>query len=205
MLLLRKSRSLWESAFFAFLISVDVEGSQSKTSEGSCARSSLDHWLTSLEKIHLKDIKNSAWLYRIIVVNESSLTLNIHSWGRSRMYDRDRCWGSRRSRCWDSRRSRCWGSRRGRCWDSRRGRCWAVDETGAEAVDGIRLDSWDQVSHLIDQTNACVLVRCKFHSHRLNENVGGLGVCGHLRFLAHKTVFSASEAQAGESRCLVWG
>ncbi len=72
-LLLRKSRSLWESAFFAFSIRVDVENNQIKTSENNYAKSFLDHWLTSLEKIHLKNIKNNAWLYRIIVINESSL------------------------------------------------------------------------------------------------------------------------------------
>jgi hypothetical protein len=71
----RKYRSLWESAFFAFLIRVDVESSQIKTFENSYARSSFDRWLTSLKKTRLEDIKNDAWLYRITVVNESSLTL----------------------------------------------------------------------------------------------------------------------------------
>jgi hypothetical protein len=59
--------------FFAFLISIDVESNQSKTFENNYARFFLDHWLTFLEKIHLKNIKNSAWLYRIIIINESSL------------------------------------------------------------------------------------------------------------------------------------
>jgi hypothetical protein len=72
MLLLRKFRSLWKFAFFAFLISIDVENNQSKTFENNYARFSFDHWLTSLKKIHFKDIKNSAWLYRIIIINESS-------------------------------------------------------------------------------------------------------------------------------------
>jgi hypothetical protein len=72
MLLLRKSRSLWEFVFFAFLISIDVENNQSKTFENNYAKSFLDHWLTFLKKIHFKNIKNNAWLYRIIIINESS-------------------------------------------------------------------------------------------------------------------------------------
>ncbi len=84
----------------------------------------------------------------------------------------------------------------------------AVDGAGAETVDGVGSDLIARISSVIlsiRQMRAYVLVRCKFHSYRLNEGAGGLGVCGHLRFLAHKTVFSASESQAGGSRCLVWG
>jgi hypothetical protein len=83
-----------------------------------------------------------------------------------------------------------------------------VDEIDAETVDGAGsglIAGIRSVILSIRQMRAYVLVRCKFHSHRLNEGVGGLGVCEHLRFLAHKTVFSASEAQADGSRCLVWG
>ncbi len=81
-----------------------------------------------------------------------------------------------------------------------------VDEAGAEAVDETGSDLIAEIRSVIlsiRQMRAYVLVRCKFHSHRLNEGVDELSVCEHLRFLAHKTVFSASEAQAGGSRCLV--
>jgi hypothetical protein len=59
MLLLKKSRSFWKFAFFAFLISIDVENNQSKTFEKNYARFLLDHWLTFLKKIHFKNIKNN--------------------------------------------------------------------------------------------------------------------------------------------------
>jgi archaellin len=72
MLLLKKVRSLWKFAFFAFLISIDVENNQSKTFENNYTRSFFDYWYTFLEKTHFKNIKNNAWLYRIIIINESS-------------------------------------------------------------------------------------------------------------------------------------
>jgi hypothetical protein len=81
-----------------------------------------------------------------------------------------------------------------------------VDEVDAETVNEIESDLIAEIRSVIlsiKQMRAYVLVRCKFHSHRLNEDVDELSVCEHLKFLAHKTMFSAFEAQTDESRCLV--
>ncbi len=210
MFLLRKSRSLWKFAFFAFLIRVDVENNQSKTSENNYARSFLDHWLTSLEKT-LKDIKNSAWLYRITVVNESSLTLNIHSWDRRRMYDRNRA---------DAETVNEIDAETVDKIDAE-----TVDEVDAETVNEIDVETINEIdaetvdeieSDLIAEirsiilsirTNACVLVKCKFHFHSSSEWECRWIECRWtswmMRFLVHKTMFSAFEAQTDESRCLV--
>jgi hypothetical protein len=71
-----------------------------------------------------------------------------------------------------------------------------------------------EIRSVILSIRSCIIWQMRAYSsdvnfiliHRLNENVDELSVCEKMmRFLVHKTVFSAFEAQTDESRCLVWG